>query len=1129
MILSDTAQNLLSKRYLRRDDKGNVIETEEEMFHRVASVVAGAYFHGIEHTPLKLESLTSKFEDLMTSMKFLPNSPTLMNAGTAMKSLSACFIVDIQDNMESIFQAVKDVAIISQSGGGVGMDFSTLRPEGSIVRTSGGISSGPISFMEVFDKATDAVKQGGRRRGANMGILRIDSPDILKFITCKSKDGILKNFNISVAITNRFMEALAKDEEYELINPDTKQICGHLKASDVFNSLATHSHANGEPGVAFIDVINRFNPTPELGRIRSSNPCVVGETLIATADGRNAVSIKQLVEEGKDVPVYSYNIEKGCIDIQTARNFRKTGENMEVWKLTLDDGSHIIATPDHNFILRNGDKIKLRELKQGDSLMPFYKNERHVAKDKWTNDYYFVNMNNGNNCQEHRIIASILMNEDIENKVVHHIDGNGLNNEINNLKVMSSSEHTSFHQSGDNNVMRNKWWNNLPEDEKQEYRKNMSRSCSGQGNGMFGKKHHNRSKTMMSEKAKARITPEFRQMISERFKGNTTTKGMELVSRQEYNCCNCNKLMRLTDNEYQNKVNSNSCNSLFCSIICYNKKRHELMGTKEKVHVSLILNGLEYLKTIGEYPTCNGWDIYSKETKAPSREAVRKTFGGFTGFRQELQLCQEHNHNVMSVEHYGYEDVYNCTVDNNHNYAIISDNKYSNNGYSGIISGNCGEFYGLPWESCNLGSINISNHIVGREIDWNTLEQTVRLSVDFLDSIIDLNNFPLKKISDATLKTRKIGLGVMGWADTLCKMKIPYDSDDALNLAEQVMGFISKKAKEESLILDSLNKSGRNPNKQLTIIAPTGSISMIANCSPGIEPLFSVVYKKNVLEGYLMVNPIFEKELKDRGLWSEELLDDISSSMSIQNCKYLPRDIKEIYKTAHDISPEWHIKMQAAFQKHVDSGISKTINLPSYATVEDVKKAYLLAYKLGCKGVTVYRDGSRLGQPVTQAKQKSIEPSEVPDTITGTTTKINTGCGVMRVTVNCDKNGPVEMFANIGKAGGCMAANAEAQARLVSLGLRTGIPIKTIIRQLEGIMCPCPQIGVSSCPDAIAKVLKKYDNFGGCARAEEACASSTHNPGLANIGYNIECPECGNKLIFREGCMSCTCGYSKCG
>ncbi|HEX8948767.1 MAG TPA: vitamin B12-dependent ribonucleotide reductase, partial [Dissulfurispiraceae bacterium] len=607
--LSQNAITVLEKRYLKRDEDGKVIETPEDLFHRVARHVASAdTFYG--KTDVEVRRTEEEFYELITSLAFLPNSPTLMNAGRRLGQLSACFVLPVDDSMESIFDAVKYAAIIHKSGGGTGFSFSKLRPKGDVVGSTKGISSGPISFMTVFDTATEAVKQGGTRRGANMGILKVDHPDILNFITCKDSNHRLNNFNISVGLTEAFMKAVEEDKEYDLVNPRTKKVAASVKARTVFDTIVKQAWKNGEPGVVFLDRINTTNPTPALGEIESTNPC-------------------------------------------------------------------------------------------------------------------------------------------------------------------------------------------------------------------------------------------------------------------------------------------------------------------------------------GEQPL-------------------------------------------------------------------------------------------MPYESCNLGSINLAlmvkvNSEGNCEVDWERLKSVTWKAVHFLDNVIDVNKYPLKMIEEMTKANRKIGLGVMGLADMLIQLKIPYNSQRAIELAEEVMGFIQTEGRLASGALSEERKvftnyehsiyNGEMPvrNATVTTIAPTGSLSIIAGCSSGIEPLFAVSFVRNVLEGtkLIEVNPYFEKEAKDMGLWSRELMEKIAETGSISHCAEFPEEVKKVFVTAHDITPTDHIRMQAAFQKYVDNAVSKTVNFPRAATTKDVEDVYMLAYTLGCKGVTVYRDGSREDQvlstkkaPEEAAKEAAdkITPKRRPAVIKGATRLLKTGCGNLYVT-----------------------------------------------------------------------------------------------------------------------------------
>ena len=699
----------------------------------------------------------------MGRLEFVPNSPCLMNAGKDLGQLSACFVLPIEDSMDSIFESLKATAMIHKSGGGTGFSFSRLRPKNSVVKTTGGVASGPVSFMKVYDAATEAVKQGGSRRGANMGILRVDHPDIMEFITCKEQDKQITNFNISVSITDDFMQKLEKSEDYDLIDPRSRKVVQRLNTKKVFDLIVKQAHRNGEPGIIFIDRMNEFNPTPRLGAYESTNPC--GEQIL------------------------------------------------------------------------------------------------------------------------------------------------------------------------------------------------------------------------------------------------------------------------------------------------------------------------------------------------------------------------------------------------------------------------------LPYESCDLGSINLAQmykKVNSRyEIDWEKLKNTTRLAVHFLDNLIDVNKFPMPQIEKATKLTRKIGLGVMRWATLLIRLGIPYNSDEAVALAEKVMSFILNEANKKSQelgkekgvfpafkgsIYDKREGGMRVRNATLTTIAPTGTISIIAGpCSSGVEPLFAISYYRNVMDNdkLVEVDPLFEEIAKERDFYSRELMEKIAEDSSIQDIEGIPEDVKRVFVTAHDISPEWHVRMQAAFQKYVHNATSKTINFPNEAKIEDVSKAYLLAYELGCKGITIYRDKSReeqvlnVGSKDAKPEEKSLEinikreiaPRPRPEVIIGTTTKVATGCGNLYVTINVDEQGsPFELFTQMGKAGGCAASQLEAIGRLVSLGFRSGIEVKSIIEQLRNIRCPSPSWEkgqrIFSCADAIARVVeKRLVNSPVLKASVEAVAAMKHSSDDERVVSVIDdrgdivgvCPDCGGALRHEEGCQKChACGYSKC-
>jgi len=499
----------------------------------------------------------------------------------------------------------------------------------------------------------------------------------------------------------------------------------------------------------------------------------------------------------------------------------------------------------------------------------------------------------------------------------------------------------------------------------------------------------------------------------------------------------------------------------------------------------------------------------------------------------------------------------------------------------------CGEQPLLPYESCNLGSVNLARMLApnGKALDYDKLRRTVRSAVHFLDNVIDVNRYPLAKISEMTRANRKIGLGVMGFADLLLEMGIPYNSDEAVTTGEKLMKFITeegRKASEELAVTRGAfpnfkgsvyDKPGCAPirNATVTTIAPTGTLSIIAGCSSGIEPLFGLTFVRKVMDGaeLLEVNPVFERAARERGFYSEELMKDIAEHGGCTNIRSVPEDVQQVFVSAHDITPEWHIRMQAAFQKHTDNAVSKTVNFPHAATQKDVEKVYLLAYKTGCKGVTIYRDGSRDEQvlstgatekarkaaahPVTVASASPVlaeekKPRNRPVLTHGITQKIPTGCGNLYITINEDEEGICEVFSTMGKSGGCAASQSEAVSRMVSLALRSGLSLDSIIKQVKGIRCPSPAWGeggsILSCPDAIGRALERYAREGANHRHHHkprpleaalptvAYASSDCSQGgnKNHLGLCPECPDCGGLLEFGEGCAFCRgCGFSKCG
>jgi len=831
---SANAVTVLQRRYLVKDDSGRPAEEPADLFWRVARTIAAPDLaYGASEGAV--EALAEEFFRLMAERKWMPNSPTLMNAGRPLGQLSACFVLPVADALSNgrsgIYDTLRAMALVHQSGGGTGFAFSRLRPKNDVVRSTMGVASGPVSFMRLYDASTDVVKQGGTRRGANMGILRVDHPDILEFISCKDDVTQITNFNISVAVTDAFMKAVREGKQYDLVHPRTKKVVGQLDARDVFARIVHGAWKTGEPGVFFVDRANDFNPVPHLGSYEATNPC-------------------------------------------------------------------------------------------------------------------------------------------------------------------------------------------------------------------------------------------------------------------------------------------------------------------------------------GEQPL-------------------------------------------------------------------------------------------LPYDVCNLGSINLGMFVRDGEVDWEDLRRTAHLCTHFLDNVIDANKYPMAEIDDLAKRIRRVGLGVMGWADMLVRLGVPYDSTEAVEFGREVMRFVDEEAKVASERLAEVrgvfpeweqsiwgpdstcarNSGGerirpmrRLRNCNLTTVAPTGTISIIAGSSSGIEPLFAVAFLRNQA-GSLMpdVNGDFVRYAREGGWYSDELIQRVAEEGHIHHPQ-VPELLQRVFVTAHDVSPEWHIRMQAAFQEHTDSAISKTCNFPESSREEDVHRIYELAYELSCKGVTVYRDGSREGQVLSTGKtakdvaqkgataparaplpmdggepyaadgeladargqvaeleselervRRQLHDAEAenaqrrakrsrPDLLRGMTRRIETPLGTAYVTITEDERGqPFEVFISLGKAGAPLMADVEAIGRLISLALRSGVPMAEIHRQLRGISSD-RVIGlgpnkVMSVPDAIGIAIEKWmqeknegvqqdllapqDSAAALPPRSLATKPSSPGTGPAQPEHRVQrveqvfvgaCPDCGSQLEFAEGCMKChVCGYSECG
>lgn len=1143
--LSPQAKLVLEKRYLKKNEKGEVIETPFELFERVARVIAN-----IDRTYNKDVDIEKVFEDflsMMVNLEFLPNSPTLMNAGRELGILSACFVLPVGDSLTEIFDAVKFTALIHQAGGGTGFSFSRLRPKGDIVKSTMGVASGPLSFMEVFDKATETIKQGGVRRGANMGILRVDHPDILEFITAKDKEGVLTNFNISVAITDYFMNKYFNDEEYELINPRDGRIWKKLRAREVFEMIVEHAWKSGDPGVIFIDNINKKNPTPHLGEIESTNPCVVGDTLISTEFGLMRIrdianlysngGLRILTDESILENIDSIN---GSIKLKTKRYVKfntiirafRTGVK-PVYKLETKSGYELIGTGDHKIMTTEG-WVELKDIIPNKHKVLLQPDEGNFSNN------YSLNIENiyiGKNKRRYKLNLPNKWTKEL-GEVLGWLIGDG------------------WLRYGDKNP-RVGWTFGYEDKDIMIYFKKILNSYYGKEikevlrkNNVYHLSYH--SKYFVEFFRKLGVKPE-------KSENKEVPESIFLAPKEAV--IGFLRGIFSADGTVRDHPRSDSSWIVLSSKSLKLLKQIQLLLINLGIKSSILDRSREPREGTFPYITKNG-EVKTYRTDGKLYELCifgenREKFKNLIGFlnkRKQKKLENIHHPNfveedfldeVKSVEYIGEEEVFDLTEPFTH--SMIA---------NGIVVHQCGEQPLLPYESCNLGSIDVSKFVKDGKIDYERLGKVVKNAVHFLDNVIDANRFPLKLIEEKTKLTRKIGLGIMGFADLLIKLRIPYNSEEAVNLARELMSFISKKAWEKSeelaqergvypawsgSIHEKENRRVRNAT--VTTIAPTGSISIIAGCSSGIEPIFALAFKRQVAIGqWFEIHPLFEKELKERGLYSDELMDRIVEEGTVQHIDEIPEDMKRIYITAHDIEPEWHLKIQKAFQDYVDNAVSKTVNLRNEATVDDVRKVYLMAYELGLKGVTVYRDRSKEVQVLVKGKEKEeekgrekISPRPRPKITYGATIKMKTGCGNLYVTINEDENGICEVFSTLGKAGGCAASQTEAISRLVSLALRSGVSPEPIIEQLKGIRCPNPIWGdgekILSCADAIAKAIEIYLSMSKEEKKELKFEEKVV-PKIETQSQKLDvqiCPECGSLMMSQEGCYTCpNCGYSKC-
>jgi ribonucleoside-diphosphate reductase alpha chain len=1158
---------VLERRYLAKDRSGRVIETPEELFRRVAHNVARAEAQ-YGATKAQTSAAEARFYGLMTSLRFLPNSPTLGNAGRPLQQLSACFVLPVADSMEGIFDAIKDTALIHKSGGGTGFSFSRLRPEGDRVSATGGVASGPVSFMRVFDAATEAIKQGGTRRGANMAILSVYHPDIEKFIDVKSDMVTLQNFNCSVAVDAAFMRAVEKGEPFTLINPRSGRSAGKRSARAVFRRIVENAWKNGDPGLVFIDRINRDNPTPQLGAIEATNPCVPGDAWVLASDGPR---------QARDLVGVATNlILNGQLHATGPEGFFPTGRR-ELLCIRTTDGHSLRLTRDHQ-LLKVREKTRYRletewapagTLSPGDELVL----NDHRAVDGWPGRYderqgYLVGllMGDGTLSADKAVISVWSKASGAESVASAALDA-----------ALTMSHRSDF--AG---------WQTI--------------ASRGERRLALGSLKTLATDLGMRPRAK-QITPALERCSSEFYRGflrglfdcdgsvqGTQAKGVsvrlaqsdvETLSAVQRMLLRLGIVSRIYANRraagYRQMPDGHGGTRLY-----QHRAQHELVIAGQNLS--------RYAEIVG----------FSDSTKNARLTSLLGTF-------QRRLNRERFVATVASVQPDGEEEVFDVRVP--------GENAFDANGF---VAHNCGEQPLLPYESCNLGSLNLAKfvkrgtsltaHAPGKRngrrngidprpstpdpdgaVDWVGLASAIADAARFLDDVIDQNAYPIPEIDAATKATRKIGLGVMGWADLLIALRIPYDSDEAVALAERMMAFIQQHADaaseelarergvfpawEGSVYSKGKRRGGhlaaRLRNATRTTVAPTGTLSIIADCSGGIEPLFALAFMRqhhldpknpSAVTQLPEVNKAFQAVAKTERFHSAELMADLAHGASIRGRDGVPDWVQRVFVTSHDIAPEWHVRMQAAFQRHTDNAVSKTINFRASATVEDVERAYLLAYREGCKGITTYRDQSRPLQVLSHASLRGPEqaealaaeqalgvssflPNELPERHhlpaerQSITHKFRVGEQEGYVTVGLFDDGrPGEVFITISKEGSTIRGLMDSVAVLTSLALQYGVPLEDLVRKFRGVHFE-PQ-GLTDNPE-LPQASSIVDYIFRWLEAKFTARPSTLHPRPPksrrssrnkNTETGLACPECGTELVFAEGCVVCrSCGYTKCG
>jgi len=1207
---SENALKMMRKRFLFKKNDGSQ-ETPTEMMHRISKALSEVErdYGGSDEFIHKTEK---DFFEVMARKEFTPAGRTITNAGAPTALVANCIVLPISDNMDSIFQTLKDAALLQQAGSGLGFAFSELRPAGMPTKRSRGVSSGPLSFLEVYNQAFGVIKQQGRH-GANMAIFRVDHPDICDFINCKKIEGRIRNFNISVGITDEFMEAVInrpnelwltvwngkKMKPHKVIRAQNGSVTGYeeidITAKELFDLIIDAAWTNGEPGTFFIDTANRANPLPRFSDIKATNPCVAGSTLVATEKG--LVPIKQLAQEyanggiclhtdsrvpkavataigNETISVITSTLQQSKEGAALMSRAWSTGVK-PVYKLETKSGYGLIATADHKIITTEG-KIEMYKLTRNHGILiqqceGFFNQTlrlpidvRNEIRGKNGREYYF-NLPREWSRELGQVLGWLVGDGWLRDKQKEHMTG----------FVFAESDKEIMTNL---KLVLNNWYGSERNEIKRE-------------NGVYHLMY--RSQHFVSFFKSLGIKP---------VKAGQKEVPETLFTAPRDAVIGFLQGLFSADGTIANDVKKGS------RYIRLTSKSRRLLQQTQILLLNLGIKSViydrsrpardifEYKNKRGErYSYHNDGVLYELQVSKQNVPMFIEKIG-FIGAKFEDKINQLGNYSyyktvfverIKEITYLGEEEVFDLSEPLTTSFIA-----------NGLVVSNCGEQPLGDYDVCNLGSINLAVFAKDGDVDWNRLSFVTEKAVQMLDNVIDRSNFPVPKVTETMKGNRRVGLGVMGFADLLYQLKIKYNSAEGFAIAEKLMAFIQKSSEKASENLAEkkgifpnyklsvfYDKGLKRRNAALTTVAPTGSISMMFDTSSGIEPNFALLYTKQDKDGhqYHYLNKYFRQALEEKGIELEKVKDELMKTGGIQHLDWLPKDLRDTFVVSMDMSAEAHIGIQAAFQKNVDTSISKTINFPNSATREDVAKGYILAWKSGCKGCTVYREGSRtvqilnlgngeniispteLGEGMEKATVKALErlvketpkfsPKPRPEVLTGQTYKVKTGYGNLYVTINNDENSePFEIFATIGKSGGFFQEQSEGICRLISLALRAGVSVDDIIKDLKGIRGPMPIMTnkgtVLSLPDAIGQILDEHMKYLrgeipklGEAKTETleehmnrevpvavaAASDFQKKKSIADFGMMPGCPECGNLLEMSEGCMSCkACGFSRC-